>query len=140
MATVERINPPGLFELGGFSRVVVAYGGRTAYIAGQGAFDAGMNLIGRGDLHAQTVQALRNLSTALQALRTGRAAFDGRRGRSLRWPRKRRAIVPASAARHDVYFPRTTQGVAVSAGGLLCAMQAARFAIRKTPSRKAPGR
>ncbi|MBP8307401.1 MAG: RidA family protein, partial [Burkholderiaceae bacterium] len=68
MATVERINPPGLFELEGFSQVVLARGGRTAYIAGQGPFDAGMNLIGRGDLHAQTVQAFRNLRTALQAL------------------------------------------------------------------------
>ena len=51
--------------------MVVARGGRTAYIAGQGPFDAGMNLIGRGDLHAQTVQAFRNLRTALQALGVG---------------------------------------------------------------------
>ncbi len=71
MATVERINPPGLFELEGFSQVVVARGGRTAYIAGQGPFDAGMKLIGQGDLHAQTVQAFRNLRTALQALGVG---------------------------------------------------------------------
>lgn len=69
--TIEHINPPGLFELDGFSQVVVAGGGRTAYIAGQGAYDAAMNLIGAGDLHAQTVQAFRNLRTALAALGVG---------------------------------------------------------------------
>jgi enamine deaminase RidA (YjgF/YER057c/UK114 family) len=68
MPAHEHINPPGLFHLSGFSQIVVATGGRTAYIAGQGAFDAGMRLIGKGDLHAQTVQAFRNLRTALAAL------------------------------------------------------------------------
>lgn len=71
MATVEHVNPPGLFRLDGFSQVVVAQGRRTAYIAGQGPFDADMTLIGRGDLHAQTVQAFRNLRTALDALGVG---------------------------------------------------------------------
>lgn len=71
MAKVEHINPPGLFTLDGFSQVVVASGGRTAYIAGQGPFDADMNLIGGDDLHAQTVQAFRNLRTALHALGVG---------------------------------------------------------------------
>ena len=71
MATVEHLNPPGLFKLDGFSQIVVANGGRTAYIAGQGPFDEAMNLIGRGDLHAQTVQAFRNLRTALAALGAG---------------------------------------------------------------------
>jgi enamine deaminase RidA (YjgF/YER057c/UK114 family) len=71
MATIEHINPPGLFELDGFTQVVVAGGGRTAYIAGQGPFDAAMNLVGRDDLHAQTTQAFRNLRTALAALGAG---------------------------------------------------------------------
>ena len=71
MPAIEHINPPGLLQLDAFSQVVVVSGGRTAYIAGQGPVDAGMNLIGRGDLHAQTVQAFRNLRTALQALGVG---------------------------------------------------------------------
>ena len=71
MAKVEHLNTAGLFKLDGFSQVVVANGGRTAYIAGQGPFDADMNLIGRDDLRAQTVQAFRNLRTALAALGVG---------------------------------------------------------------------
>jgi len=43
-------------------------GRRLAFIAGQGAFDAQFNLIGRGDHFAQTLQAFRNLATALEAL------------------------------------------------------------------------
>ncbi len=71
MPQPEHINPPGLFQLPGFSQIVVAPAGRTAYIAGQGPFDAQFRLIGEGDLHAQTVQALRNLRTALAALGVG---------------------------------------------------------------------
>lgn len=68
MPSVEHVNPPGLFQLKGFSQIVIASGARTAYIAGQGPFDERMNLIGPGDLHAQTVQAFRNLRTALAAV------------------------------------------------------------------------
>ncbi|HQR04844.1 MAG: RidA family protein [Proteobacteria bacterium] len=71
MPTPEHLNPPGLFHLPGFSQIVVTSGGRTAHIAGQGAFDEKMNLIGKGDLHAQTVQAFRNLRTALAGLGVG---------------------------------------------------------------------
>jgi len=66
---IERINPDGLFELDAFSQIVTARGGgRLAFIAGQGAFDADFNLVGSGDLYAQTVQALRNLRTAVEAI------------------------------------------------------------------------
>ena len=71
MPAIEHINPPGLLQLDAFSQVVVVSGGRTAYIAGQGAFDQNMKLIGPNDLHAQTVQAFRNLRTALAALGVG---------------------------------------------------------------------
>ena len=71
MPAIEHINPPGLLQLDAFSQVVVVSGGRTAYIAGQGAFDQNMKLIGPNDLHAQTVQAFRNLRTALAALCVG---------------------------------------------------------------------
>lgn len=66
---IERQNPDGLFSLDGFTQVVTAENaGKIAYIAGQGAFDAGFNLVGPGDLHAQTVQAFRNLRTAVESL------------------------------------------------------------------------
>lgn len=66
---VERINPDGLFRMDAFSQVVTASGAeRIAYIAGQGAFDADFTLVGEGDLHAQTVQAFRNLRTAVESL------------------------------------------------------------------------
>ena len=66
---IERINPDGLFVLDAFSQVVRASGGgQIAFIAGQGAFDASFNLVGPGDLHAQVVQALKNLRTAVEAI------------------------------------------------------------------------
>ena len=68
MPHIEHITPPGLFELDGFSHIVTASGGRTAYIAGQGPFDENMQLVGRGDFHVQTVQAFRNLRRCLDAL------------------------------------------------------------------------
>lgn len=38
---IERIHPDGLFKLDAFSQIVTATaGGRIAFIAGQGAFDA----------------------------------------------------------------------------------------------------
>ena len=66
---IERINPDGLFVLDAFTQVVTTEGpAKMAYIAGQGAFDAKFKLIGAGDLHAQTVQAFRNLRTAVEAV------------------------------------------------------------------------
>jgi len=64
----QHINPDTLFKLPGFSQIVVAPPGRLAFIAGQGPFDANFNLIGADDLHAQTVQAFRNVKAALAAV------------------------------------------------------------------------
>ena len=65
----ERINPDGLFALDAFTQIVTAESvEKVAYIAGQGAFDAKFSLVGPGDLHAQTVQAFRNLRTAVESL------------------------------------------------------------------------
>jgi enamine deaminase RidA (YjgF/YER057c/UK114 family) len=67
--TIERINPDGLFKLDAFSQITTAPGGgRIAFIAGQGAFDADFKLVGPGDLHAQVVQAFKNLRTAVEAV------------------------------------------------------------------------
>jgi len=68
MAT-QRLNPDGLFALDAFSQIVTAESsGKIAYIAGQGAFDANFKLVGPGDLHAQTLQAFRNLRIAVESL------------------------------------------------------------------------
>lgn len=63
----QHINPPSLMSLPSYTQVVVASGGRTVYIAGQGAFDHEMQLIGEGDYYAQTLRAFQNLATALAA-------------------------------------------------------------------------
>ena len=68
MVQIERIDPKGLFVLDAFTQIVRTQGGRLAFIAGQGAFDANFQLIGAGDLHAQVVQAFRNLRTAVEAI------------------------------------------------------------------------
>lgn len=66
-AVIQRMNPPGLSTPTGYSHVVSARGGRTVYIAGQVAFDAKGQLVGKGDLSAQTRQVFANLDTALKA-------------------------------------------------------------------------
>ncbi len=66
---VERVNPKDLFVLDAFTQIVTTESAkRVAYIAGQGGFDADFKLIGPGDLHAQTVQAFRNLKTAVESV------------------------------------------------------------------------
>lgn len=66
-SVIQRMNPPGLSTPTGYSHVVSARGGRTIYISGQVAFDANGQLVGRGDLTAQTRQVFANLDTALKA-------------------------------------------------------------------------
>ena len=65
---LERINPDELFKLDAVSQVVKASGVSSyAFIAGQPALDRDMQLVGPGDLAAQTAQAARNLRTAVEA-------------------------------------------------------------------------
>lgn len=66
-AAIERMNPQGISTPTGYSHVVTARGGKTIYIAGQVAFDAKGQLVGKGDLAAQTRQVFENLSIALKA-------------------------------------------------------------------------
>lgn len=47
----------------GYSRAVKV--GQYVYVAGTTATDANGNIVGAGDLYAQTVQALKNIETAL---------------------------------------------------------------------------
>ena len=72
-SVIQRMNPPGLSTPTGYSHVVSTRGGRTIYIAGQVALDAKGQLVGDGDLAAQTRQVFANLDVALKA---AGATFD----------------------------------------------------------------
>ncbi len=64
--TLQRVNPPELARPSGFSHVVIAPAGRTAYLAGQTALNADGQIVGT-DIVEQFEQALSNLLTALRA-------------------------------------------------------------------------
>jgi enamine deaminase RidA (YjgF/YER057c/UK114 family) len=69
---VEFLNPDGLPRNPAFSNVAVVSGTvRTIYIGGQDAVDAARDIVGIGDIAAQTEQVLRNLRTALAAAGAG---------------------------------------------------------------------
>ena len=53
-ARARFINPPGLTKPTGYTHVVVTSDGRTAYIAGQVAFDSAGQVVGGSDFKAQT--------------------------------------------------------------------------------------
>ena len=64
---VEHLNPSTIHAPKGYSHLVVVSGGTTVYVAGQVALDPKGNLVGAGDLGAQTRQAFENLKAALAA-------------------------------------------------------------------------
>lgn len=66
----EYINPPELFPSlqYGFSQVIACTGGRTVYLSGQVAWDERQQIIGSGDLLAQTRQTIQNIKVAVQAV------------------------------------------------------------------------
>ncbi len=59
------INPEGLSNPGTYTHVVTAQGGKLIFISGQVALDAQGQVVGAGDLKAQTKQVFENLKTAL---------------------------------------------------------------------------
>lgn len=61
------INPLELSVPTNYSHVAVASAGRTVYVSGQVAFDSTGRVVGKDDLHAQTVQVYENLKAALGA-------------------------------------------------------------------------
>lgn len=65
------IDPPSLPSPPGYSHIVGVSGGTTVYIAGQVAWDAGNDLVGRNDFEAQTRQIFSNLGAALGAVDAG---------------------------------------------------------------------
>ena len=68
MPGIKRLRPDGLVRSPAFSHVaVVPPGATTIYVGGQNAVDAAGALVGPGDVAAQSVRALANVSTALAA-------------------------------------------------------------------------
>ena len=61
-------DPEGLHKNPAFTNVVVVEGPvRTVHVGGQNAVDASGNIVGKGDIAAQTEQVLANLRVALAA-------------------------------------------------------------------------
>ncbi len=68
MEQVTYINPDGLSKNPAFSQVVTVQGqGKTIYVGGQDAVNAKREIVGKGDLGAQTEQVMKNIQIALSA-------------------------------------------------------------------------
>ncbi len=66
--SVQYLNPDDLPKNPAFTQVVVATGPvKTIYIGMQNAVDASRNIVGKGDIAAQTAQVLRNVEACLAA-------------------------------------------------------------------------
>jgi enamine deaminase RidA (YjgF/YER057c/UK114 family) len=66
--TLQRVEPKGLAAKPGYSQVMLCKEGTVAYIAGQLPEDVHGNVVGVGDVHAQTEQVFANLALALQSI------------------------------------------------------------------------
>jgi reactive intermediate/imine deaminase len=66
--TKQFINPENLSKPTGYTHVVDTRGNRSIYISGQVAFDKQGQLVGLGDMKAQTEQVFQNLQDALAAV------------------------------------------------------------------------
>lgn len=64
---VQHINPSSLSPPHGYTHVITVDGGRTLYVAGQVPLDVHGQLVGAGDMAAQTRQTFENLKAALAA-------------------------------------------------------------------------
>jgi enamine deaminase RidA (YjgF/YER057c/UK114 family) len=115
-----RLNPSSLYESTGFgfSHATVQDGGRTIHLAGQVAWDKDCNVVGPGDLAAQTRQVLANLKEVLAA--AGASPADVVRLRTYivdHSPDKLGVVLPEIGAFYDggVPAPNTLIGVAALA-------------------------
>ncbi|MBP3956371.1 RidA family protein [Gemmata sp. G18] len=61
------INPPALNPANGYSHVVTATAGKTIYVSGQVSLNERAEVVGKGDLRAQTEHVFENLKSALAA-------------------------------------------------------------------------
>ncbi len=65
---IKYLNPPQLCPTFGWSHVATVQGGKTIYISGQVSVNERGEVVGRGDLRAQTEQTFLNLAHALAAV------------------------------------------------------------------------
>lgn len=63
--TITLTTPDTLPKVGFFEQVAIASGSKIVFMAGQVAWDADGNLIGKGDLAAQVEQAYLNVAAAV---------------------------------------------------------------------------
>lgn len=69
---IEALNPSGVtYPFGAFSNAVLAPPGRLLFISGQAATDADGQLVGVGDITAQTRQVLTNIQAILKSVGAG---------------------------------------------------------------------
>jgi enamine deaminase RidA (YjgF/YER057c/UK114 family) len=61
------LNPPGLAPTNGWTQVVTSTRGKTIYVSGQVSVDERGQVVGKGDLKAQTEQTFANRAVALKA-------------------------------------------------------------------------
>ena len=66
--TVRFLNPPTLSKPPGYTHVVEVTSGKMIFLSGQVALDVDGNLVGKGDLAAQTRQIFENIQNALNAV------------------------------------------------------------------------
>ena len=64
---IESPKLPAPMRGGAFSAGVEAPSGRTVYVSGQVSMDADGNVVGEGDVEAQTEKVLENVATVLEA-------------------------------------------------------------------------
>lgn len=65
---IEHINPDGMHKNPAFSQgIVIPAGARILLIGGQNAVNGKGEIVGKGDIAAQTAQAVDNMITVLQA-------------------------------------------------------------------------
>ena len=65
---IDFINPEGLLKSPAFSQIAITKGsGNTIYIGGQNAITKDLEIVGKGDITAQTEYVLKNIETALNS-------------------------------------------------------------------------
>src|SRR5262245_19581089 len=65
------LNPPGLAPTSGWTQVVTSTAGKAIHASGQVSVDERGQVVGKGDLKAQTEQTFANLGVALKAAGAG---------------------------------------------------------------------
>jgi enamine deaminase RidA (YjgF/YER057c/UK114 family) len=60
------LNPPGSPAPKSYHHVITTGAGKLIFLSGQVAFDSNRNIVGEGDVVAQTRQTMRNLKSAVE--------------------------------------------------------------------------